>query len=287
MPVVTGSPFGVAALAALGVVAYSVSWRVALRCGRRWSMQRRLAHATRAQSPPAHVASATRGRARWVPLLALAVVPIGAWLGVGMFSLVVASASIGVSALLRWAARLREPARYERALVAALEALARQLRGGAGLTVALAEVSQSTGGLLGSDLHEVHRVLARGERFGAALRQWSQRRSDPAVAHVVAGLGLGHASGALRARHVEELAEGLRVAQRAQSEAAAWASQAGASAVIMVVCPLAFSLLLATGDVAVRNFFLHTPLGWACLGSGLGLDLAAAAAMTKMLASVR
>ncbi|MFN0029201.1 MAG: type II secretion system F family protein [Acidimicrobiales bacterium] len=275
-------------LVGLGLLGACGARHWAQRITRRDAVLHRLrgGHAGHQPFPALGVSPALMGR-RWLVLSPLMVVPLGMAAGVGAFSLVVALAASATMVLVRQESQRREPARYERALTAALDSLARQLRAGDSLRVGLVQVADDAAGPLGEDLRMLHASLDRGELFTVALQRWAARRPVPAISRVAAGLGVGFASGSLRARHVEALADGLRQDQQVQREATSWAAQAQASALIMVVSPLAFSLLLASGDPAVRGFFLHGPLGLACLAIGLALDLAAAAFMTHMVAVVR
>ncbi len=284
----TSPAISVLAVGLVGLTASSLSRRWALRVTRRAALLHRLeAGAVNVELCPQRSEGGVRSRRPWLLLGPLGLVLPGAWSGFGAVSLVVALASTAAVLLGRWAGRLREPARYEQTLVAALDGLGRQLRSGASLRSGLVQVADDVAGPLGQDLRRLHSSIDRGELFSAALHRWAEVRPLPAVAQAVAGLGVGHESGALRARHVEALADGLRQAQQVQREARSWAAQAQTSALIMVVSPLAFSLLMATGDPAMRSFFAHTPMGLLCLSLGLTLDLGAAAVMTHMVAAVR
>ena len=117
-----------------------------------------------------------------------------------------------------------------------------------------------------------------------ALRGWRAGRPRASVALLSAALGIGHAHGGLRAQSVEELAAWLREADETQREAVAQAGQAQASAVVMVVAPVAFAVLLAAGDDAARQFLLHSTAGACCVALALALDLGAAALMVRAIA---
>jgi Flp pilus assembly protein TadB len=100
---------------------------------------------------------------------------------------------------------------------------------------------------------------------------------------VSAALCVGHQSGGLRARMVDDVATTLRPFHDARHEGAALATQAQASAAVMVVAPLVFGALLAATDAAARRFLFHAPLGALCVGVGLCLDLLAAAGMARTI----
>lgn len=274
-------------IGAVGLLAASATRRWAQRITRGDALLRRLrGDAAVGTFQIGIVADHRRGRGLVVLTPMLGVVP-GFAAGVGGFALVLGVAGTVAVLLVQEALRRRDPARYERVLMVSLDGLARQLRSGASLHAGLSQVADEAVGPLREDLWMVHSAMAQGELLSDALHRWAEHRPMPAVRRVVGGLGVGHESGALRARHVEALADGLRQDHHVRREAESWAAQAQASALIMVVSPLAFSMLLATGDQAVRRFLVHQPLGLACLSIGLGLDLGAAAIMNRMVAVVR
>ena len=73
-------------------------------------------------------------------------------------------------------------------------------------------------------------------------------------------------------------AEGLEKVHRA-GEVRALASQARASAVVIVVAPAVFAVVAALADPEVLHFLVGTPAGLACLVGGAGLDAAGGAWM--------
>ena len=199
-------------------------------------------------------------------------------------AVVLGLALTAASALLRWAGRLGAGRRVDRALAPVVEQLGRQLRGGASLPAALAAVAVDAPDELAGDLRTLSTALGEGDTMHDVLRAWRAGRPRPSVALVTAALGIGHAQGGLRAQSVEELAVWLREADEAQREAVAQASQAQASAAVMVVAPVGFAALLAAGDAAARHFLLHSTAGAACVAIALALDLGAAAMMVRAVA---
>lgn len=236
--------------------------------------------------PPADVL----GRWRDLPigvfsaLIALAV-GMAALTGGALAALCVVVA-VGVLGLARWSHRLGAGARYERSLVVATEELARQLRSGAGTSAALAVVASTSQGPLRADLDGLLVRVEAGATLGEALGWWAEQRPLSAVRLTAGAIGVGTVSGGLRARTADGLAAALRQRDRARREAASLAGQAQLSAVVMTVTPLAFAAVLAAGDRAARDFLVRSPAGLACLAVGLTLDLAAAAWMVRLTASV-
>ena len=218
-----------------------------------------------------------------VVLVAIATVVVAA-LTLGGFGVVVALAALAAAAVGRWAVRLGEPLRYDRAMIDAMEELSRQLRSGASIIAAMRQLAPSTAGALERELTALVEHLELGATLEEALRRWAATNRSMTVRTVCATLSLGYRSGGLRAKHVDALAESLRAVQESQQQRATQATQANASAAVMVIAPIAFAALMAAGDPAARAFLVHAPAGLACLSSGLALDLGAAAAMIKMAA---
>jgi tight adherence protein B len=186
------------------------------------------------------------------------------------------------SALARTLDRWPRPPRRER-LPELLEEVARSLRSGASVEAALGEAS--AGGWL--ELDPVVARLRRGDRLDVALRSWTDGRGgSPAgasgVALAVAALTLAGEQGGSRAWAVDQVAATLRERLALDGELRAQASQASASAAVIVLSPLAFSVLSAAVDPRVTGFLL-TPPGWMCLAGGLALDAGGVLWMRRIL----
>lgn len=72
----------------------------------------------------------------------------------------------------------------------------------------------------------------------------------------------------------ERAARAIRDRRAVTAERAAQSTPARLSARVMTLLPLAVAAWSVAVDATVRQFLLATPLGWACLASGLGLNLA-------------
>ena len=196
---------------------------------------------------------------------------LGGWWVAG-----IAGAIIGaIAALVAWRGWLhvaagREAAQVERDLPLTMETIARILRSGTSPMLAVQEAAHTIPGPMGRDLDQ----LAIGaQRFGlrAAALAWGTRRpSFTLAAHaLVVALDAGHGT----ADALDAVAVTLRDRTTVGREVRALASQAKLSAGVMAFTPLGFAVLLSGSDAGARAFLLHSPIGLACLGVGVSLDL--------------
>jgi tight adherence protein B len=172
---------------------------------------------------------------------------------------------------------------YLRALPDALASLARALRAGTPFASALREAADSTSTTVGRDLVAAADELGHGRPVADVLAEWSSRRPILGVRLTVAALLMGTEVGGSRARAVDRVASRLRDQAAAAREVQALSIQARLSAVVIGGAPVAFAGLGMVGDGAVAHFLLATPAGWACLVGGLGLDVAAALWMRRIV----
>ncbi|MCB1004268.1 MAG: type II secretion system F family protein [Acidimicrobiales bacterium] len=126
----------------------------------------------------------------------------------------------------------------------------------------------------------------RGRRSGgplvaAAIGRVRRRRAGELAArqlpvlldHVAWALRIAVVAGGAPAAALEGVAASVRDREAVRREARALTAQAVASAVLLVVAPLAFGVLLASGDAEVRHFLLAVPIGLACLLAAAVLDV--------------
>jgi tight adherence protein B len=180
-------------------------------------------------------------------------------------------------------ARRRHDRRYEAALPVALEATARSLRGGAGLAGALADAARGAApasAALASDL----RVLADDRSLGlaSAANAWARRRSSPSTRLAATAVALAADLGGGAARAFDGVALTLRERAAAADEVRVLGTQARLSALLMGVAPVVFAFLAVATDPRVAGFLFGTPLGWACVVVGGGLDAIGALWMTRI-----
>lgn len=271
----------------------------------RWRVRRRLELRGQAGSPPRRAMSARRSRlvARIEPSLEAADVVadadrvLGAWRlllvvaavvgllfgGPALAVLAVLAIGIGPALLLRLA-RHRRRRRIEASLPAVLESLASALRGGRTLAQAVVEVGEATDGS-GEAITSLASAVAAGDPVAEAVDRWQRRSSGSAAELVAAALGLAAHAGGSAARAVDGVAATLRERRDADAEANALAAQARLSAGVIVVAPLVFAALAAMADPRTLEFLLGSPVGLGCLLLGVGLDVAAAVWMRRIVAS--
>lgn len=180
--------------------------------------------------------------------------------------------------------RGREAAAVLGALPDVLDRVAGGLRAGAAPAAALAEVA---GGpdlppVLAADLA---RIVERAERLGLdpALAAWAEERGLSAVSATAAALQVTAGAGSPAAPALEGLATGLRDGHDAAGEAAALSAQARLSAIVVGASPLVSLALSLIVDRRVAPTLIATSSGRACLLTGAGLEVLAAAWMRRIL----
>lgn len=208
---------------------------------------------------------------RTVPVLLAGVVLLGSGpvAAIGVLLVVL----LGRRALTRRrAARAREA---ERAGAGeALAVLASELRAGRPPGVALEVAAEVAVGPLASALS----AAAASGRLGADPAGCLLRGADAsAVPQLLRGLGVCWqvcgSTGSSLAAAVERLAEGMRAEQVQRRAVDAELAGPRATAAMLAALPLAGIALAAGLGARPVHMLLHTPLGMACLGVGVGLDL--------------
>lgn len=201
--------------------------------------------------------------------------------GVGPAILIAATVA-GVPSTLLWAMRERSGDRYRADLPILLESVARSMRSGASLRMALEEGAAATGEPIADDLRSLVGDMAGGVSLADALARWEARRPLPGVRLSVAALSLGVETGGAHARAIDGVAATLRSELALAAEVRALSSQARYSALVLVAAPVVFALLASAADGSAASFLFRTPAGWACLTSGLALDGIAALWMRRL-----
>jgi Flp pilus assembly protein TadB len=171
----------------------------------------------------------------------------------------------------------------DRTVLTLLESIIRRLRSGSSLRAAVVAASCDSA-------DPVDRALAAslvdGVSLTTALDTWM---SEGATSRVLVGtaLRLAAESGGAVASVLDGVAESIRDRRHLDREVTALASQARASAMVLIVAPIAFAMLMATVDPRVARLQFGTPLGWCCCIVGLILDLAGGFWMSRMIGRVR
>lgn len=176
-----------------------------------------------------------------------------------------------------------DPVRGVTDMVAFLDAVARALRGGAGLHAAVRAAVPDCGvharglaGLVGS--------MDAGEPLAVALDRWRGPRPSPEVSLAAAVLGFGIATGGSVARAVDGAAATLRERLALAGETRVLATQARASALVVGGAPVAFTAVVVLADPRVGDVLFGSLLGLACLGAGVLLEVACVAWMRRLVA---
>jgi tight adherence protein B len=180
------------------------------------------------------------------------------------------------------------PGREESDHAALLEAVARSLRGGQSMVLALREAARSEPDRRpAAALARSARLADAGLGVVAVVDDWVGPEPGPARALAGAALALGAEVGGAQARSLDAAASSLRDRASLEREVRALTSQARASAAVMVLAPLGFAAYSWLTDPRVSQLLVGTPLGWACIAGGLGLDAIGAAWMAHVAGRVR
>jgi tight adherence protein B len=208
---------------------------------------------------------------------ALAALKMG---GPGLAALVLVTAVLlPGGAWLVW--RTRGDGQLEAALPDTLEAVARSLRSGASLRLAIGEAA-ARGGALADDLVRVAAEVDLGADVGTTLERWGGARPLPGIRLTVAALCLGAEAGGPQARAVDGVAATLRQRLSVAAEARALGAQARVSALVIALSPVVFCTVASSADRGTARFLLHTGTGQLMLASGIALDLVGALWMTVL-----
>ncbi|MEM9466207.1 MAG: type II secretion system F family protein [Actinomycetota bacterium] len=176
--------------------------------------------------------------------------------------------------------RIRRRAAPDLALV--LELLARELRGGASLTAAMAALPADAD--LG--LREVRVRIDLGAAVGDELDRWSRSLPERDGVLVRGVIRLGVSTGAALADALDRTAEVLRERRQLADELRALSAQSRASATMIAAAPIGFLAVFALADPGAITFLIASPLGLLCLGAGLVLDGVGFWWMRRLVAAV-
>ena len=207
----------------------------------------------------------------WPPLVALSGCAVLVLL-VRAPMVVVGSFAVGLATrpvLIRWRARRVDGAGE---LLVVVEGLAAALRSGASLRQAVARAGEGDGGGAAAGLRRAAVQVSGGMAVDGALEAWTRSASSPAAVLVTDALSLAATAGAGQAAALDAVADTLRERAALGREVRALASQARASAAVLVGAPIAFSAAASVADRRVAAFLFASPGGWACLLGGAALD---------------
>lgn len=190
--------------------------------------------------------------------------PVG---GVALGTIAVA---VGVVALL--CARGRGDRRADARLPDLLEHAGRNLRSGLDLVSALESSAAAVGGVHGAAVAAATGRVASGARLAAALQPWVEAHARPPVRLAVGALEVASHTGGAPARALDGVAATLRARAVVADEARSLASQARASAAVLVALPVVVAAMGAAADPELAHTLLATPLGLGCLVTAAVLD---------------
>jgi len=166
----------------------------------------------------------------------------------------------------------RRKATVDEQLPEALEGVARSLRAGASLTMAVDEVGRSLPTPLGEQWRAVAAGAARGRSLVSSIDEWAAHTEGENVGLVAAALSLAAEIGGAAARSLDGVADTLRDREAARREVRALSTQARSSALVIGLGPVAFALIVLLTDPSSAAFLVSSPIGLVCLVIGLGLD---------------
>lgn len=173
--------------------------------------------------------------------------------------------------------------RADRELPDLLEHAARGLRSGLDLVPALGLAAAAVGGVHGAELGRTLGRVDLGAPLVEALVPWAEDHPRPPVRMSVAALEVAATAGGARARALDGIAATLRSRTVVAEEAGALATQARASAAVMVALPVVVAGLGSAADPRLAHALLGTPVGLACVTAAALLDGAGAWWMQRVV----
>ena len=162
---------------------------------------------------------------------------------------------------------------HDRELPELLETVARFLRSGSSLPVALREASDELGESLRRELTMVLAGADHGRPLAESFADWASASSSPARHMVAAAMVIAHTVGGGAAHTFDALASSLRARASAQREAEVMAAQARASALVIGVAPFAFAMVIAAVDPSVAYAVVQSSVGQLCLLGGVACEV--------------
>lgn len=189
----------------------------------------------------------------------------------------------GGAAVARWAGAGRGARRADATLPDMLEHAARSLRGGFDLVSSLDRAALAIGGLHGREVQAVVRRVGAGASLAAALAPWGAAHPRPPVRLIIAALEVAVESGGRRVHALVGVAAAVRSRAVVAAEVRALASQAQASAAVLIALPLVFAAVGSAADPQLAHTLLATPVGLACVVAALVLDGAGAVWMQRIV----
>ena len=162
----------------------------------------------------------------------------------------------------------------DRDLPRLLETVARFLRSGSSLPVALREASEELDEPLRRELAIVLAGADHGRPLADAFAEWARASASPARQMVAAAMVIAHTLGGGAAHTFDALASSLRARASARRESEVMAAQARASALVIGLAPFAFAMVLGAVDPSMASAVVQSGTGQLCVVSGLVCEVA-------------
>lgn len=176
----------------------------------------------------------------------------------------------------------RRERRMNASLPGMLEEVARELRGGGTVHGAIQHFVTRPGPLR----VELGRVLARTELglgLDESLAAWPGEAASPGIRATVGALSVAASIGGQAATALDGLAASLRERGAVMAEARALATQARLSATVVGAAPLMYLAFSALVDQRAIRVLAGTMVGRVCIVVGIGMEIAAAAWMRRIV----
>ena len=171
-----------------------------------------------------------------------------------------------------------------------LEAVARALRGGASVRQALSDVAAggdgSGVGALGVELRVIADELSAGRPLVDVLDDWSMASPSPAVRLAASALHLAVTVGGPSARTIDRVAATVREQVQLDREIDGLAASARASAAVLAMAPIGFTLFTGVVDRQTAVFLFDTTPGRLCLLGAALLDIMGWSWMARIVGNV-
>jgi len=205
----------------------------------------------------------------WLASTGLTAASVGVLGEVGLILL--AGAATGPPVVLAFM-RGRRDQRRRAELATFADATASAVRGGASLSAALGASDASVSGPLAVELAELSRRIDQGVPIVEVFSTWATDPDDD-VRLTGRAISMVAEHGGRTGDALERTATVLRSRTDLRDERTSMAAQARSSAHVLAVAPLAFMAVSGLADPRTLHFLVATPVGVACLVTGVGLDL--------------
>jgi tight adherence protein B len=212
--------------------------------------------------------------------------PALVWIVSGAWPLAAVAAVVALAApnwlLLRFARRRRQ--RFTAQLPDLLLLVAGSLRAGAGLALALRQVSLEIAAPAGQEIELVLRELRLGSSLDQALTGLERRMGDDELRLFTAAIRIASDTGGNLAETLERLAESIRQRLAIEAKIEALTAQGRLQGWIMAALPVAVALALFALEPETMEPLIATWQGWLVLAGVAVLELAGLLMIRRIMA---